>query len=117
MKTFAALFLGMGLLIQGSAFADAPNGADTGAQNKTVAYDNSVAQRSDASAPKSKATPCDGAGDDCKAPGAVDGCGAFASSQEHIGFGFGATASAATSKAIEMCGQNECHVESVGCQD
>ena len=114
MKIYAALFLSFGLLMQGSPFAAEPTGTTENLQKKAGSYDVATGEVA-ALGIKNSRKSCNGA--DCKPVDAVYGCGAFVSHQKSYGFGFAATVAEATSKAMEMCGQNECHIDSAGCQE
>jgi len=113
MKFSTALFLGLGLLAQGGAFAAGADDTDRGAAKKVVAYDVSAGE----GARKSTMKFCDHSDDNCRAANQVNSCGAFASFQKRSGYGIAATQAAAVSKAMEMCGQSECRVVSAGCDN
>ena len=54
--------------------------------------------------------------DNCKVVVWFKTCGAYASSKKYYGYGYGASKSAATSAALEMCGQNSCKVVIAECE-
>ena len=117
MKTYAALFLSLGLLVQGSGFAAETNASDNGTARKVL---TSSLSREDSAGPAGNQpgmSSCKGNGDNCKALNEVKSCGAYVSSGKHHGYGFGGSKVAATSRALDMCGANNCQVVVAECED
>ncbi|MEQ1518890.1 MAG: DUF4189 domain-containing protein [Usitatibacteraceae bacterium] len=117
MKKYAALLLSLGFLVHGSVFAIGAIAVDDSVGEKDPAWGISTGEDSEAAAKKSAMKLCKENGDNCKVVGWFKTCGAYASSRKYFGYGFGATKAIATSKALEMCGQNSCKVVTAECED
>ena len=114
-KIIAALFC-VAFFAHTNAFAFGAIAVDDSVGEKDPAYGISVGEDSEAAAKKAALKFCKENGEDCKVVGWFKTCGAYASSKKYYGYGFGATKAAATTKALEMCGQNSCKVVTAECE-
>ncbi len=71
-----------------------------------------------ASAEASAVSKCKEAGNDtCKVKVSFEKCGAYASSNDHFGIGWGKSADVAKEKALTQCGAGICRVVASECDD
>lgn len=117
MKKYAALLLSLGFLVHGSASAIGAIAVDDSVGERDPAYGVSTGEDSESAAKKAALKLCRENGDNCKVVAWFKTCGAYASSKKYYGYGYAATKAAATSKALEMCGQNSCKVVVAECED
>jgi len=117
MKKYAALLITLGILVHSSAFAVGAIAVDDSVGEKDPAWGVSTGEDSEAAAKKAALKLCKENGDNCKVVGWFKTCGAYASSKKYYGYGFAATKAAATSKALEMCGNNSCKLVVAECED
>ena len=115
MKKYAALFLSMSLLSPFSAFAIGAIAVDDQVGDEP-AYGFATGEDSKEAAQRKAMKYCKEHGDHCKPVVWFETCGAYASSKKYYGYGYGATKAAATSKALEMCGNNNCQVVVAECE-
>lgn len=117
MKKTAIILLSLGLLFQGNAFAIGAIAVDDSAGEKDPAWGISTGEDTEAKAKSAALKACKENGENCKVVGWFKTCGAYASSAKNYGYGFGATKAVATTKAMEMCGQNSCKLITAECED
>ena len=117
MKTMTALLLGLGLLVQGSAYAADANPADNGSATKVLTSSLTRSEADGALGSQSGAVPCRGNGENCRTVDEVKSCGAYVSSGKQHGYGFAGSKDAAVSRAMEICGASSCQIVVAACED
>jgi len=116
MKKAAAFLISLSFLFHGSAFAFGAIAVDDSVGDTDPAWGISTGEDSEAAAKRAAMKYCKEHGENCKVVGWFKTCGAYASSKKYYGYGFGATKAIATTKALEMCGQNSCQLITAECE-
>jgi hypothetical protein len=111
MKRFTAIVMTAALLINApTAFAIGAIAVDDEVGDSDPGYGVVTGHDSEREAKAAAMKACKEHGNKCEVVGWFKTCGAYASSKNNSGYGFGATKAAATAKAKEVCGDNNCKI-------
>ena len=113
----ALLALAASLFIPTSAFAVGAIAIDDQMGDDEPAYGFALGEGNRVAAERSAVRYCrQYGGTNCRAIVWFETCGAVAVTTRNYGYGYGRTKSAATAKALEMCGKNSCKVVAAECE-
>ena len=116
MKRLTALFLALGILTPGIAFAFGAIAVDDQRGDLDPAYGFVTGEPSREAAERKAMRYCREHGKHCKVAVWFETCGAYATSKSHYGYGYGSTKAKATSEALKGCGRRDCQIVVAKCE-
>ena len=117
MKKLTTSLLVLSLAIPLQVFAFGAIAVDDAADDNDAGYGFVTGEDSEAAAKAAALKQCkSGGNDNCRVVVWFKACGAYASSKNYYGWGYGNTKKAATSMALEKCGKDSCKVVISECE-
>ena len=118
MKLNRFLLVGLLTVFPTIVFAVGAIAIDDEAGVEDPGYGIAIGKASKEAATKEALAQCKKAGNDnCKVKVWFDGCGAYATSKNFYGVGYGSTQKIAESKALNECGKTSCEVKVSECDE
>lgn len=118
MKLNRLLLVGLLTVLPTIVFAMGAIAIDDEVGDEDPGYGISTGMASKEAASKDALAQCKKAGNDnCKVKVWFNGCGAYATSKNFYGVGYGATKKVAESKALSECGKSSCEVKVSECDE
>lgn len=114
-QVLGAVVLAAGLLAAGRVGAIGAIAVDDDQKYDVPAYGYAVDFETREEAEKAAVKFCLEHGEDCRPVVWFEGCGAYAHSRRHFGYGWGSTREKASDMALEKCGKASCKVLIVAC--
>ena len=116
MKSLAILFLALGCLNPCIAFSVGAIAVDDQRGDRDPAYGFAIGERNRQAAERKALQYCREHGQHCKVAVWFETCGAYASSRNFYGYGYGSTMEKASTEALRHCGRHECKIVVAKCE-